>query len=144
MSIQVFAGDAVPPRCPERTCKVYYEDRLADAMSRVDNRQFFFGLTSLGYQKHFREAVNPACRDHYSGSPELTEFLPTAMKVSANGDIDYGQLAEKFHPIDLYSGLVDGRNYGRVNRLRQQKMRHARNPNGIVKSKIRFSISQFD
>jgi len=58
------------------------------------------------------------------GKPALSSFLPTP------GDLDYGKQAEKFHFLDIYSGLVDGVNYGKVHRLVAHKRRHARSPFG--------------
>lgn len=107
-------------------CGVSRKEREADAEAKVNNRIFFMGITKYGYQKPIREGVNPSCRDEYEGRPKLEQFLPNPNAT----DIDYGQLAENFRNIDVYSGLVDGRSYGRVNRLVRQKQRHARNPNG--------------
>jgi hypothetical protein len=101
-------------------------EREADAMQKVNNRIFFMGITKLGYQKPIREAINPGLRDKYEGRPSLEQFLPNPNAK----DVDYARLAEKFHNIDVYTGLVDGKNYGRVSRLLRQKIKHARNPHG--------------
>lgn len=107
-------------------CGVTQRQREEDAIQKVNNRIFFMGITKYGYQKPIREAINPKFRDKYEGRPSLEQFLP---KPNAT-DIDE-RLAENFHNIDIYSGLVDGRNYGRFSRLSRQKLRHARNPKGF-------------
>jgi hypothetical protein len=132
MSIKLYAGTSFVPSCPSPNCAVTRQEREADALARVDNRVFFMGITKYGYQKPIREAVNPAFRDKYEGRPELEQFLPDPKAK----DVDYGRLAEKFRSIDVYSGLVDGRNYGRVNRLYHQKIRHTRHPHGMICKRV--------
>jgi len=109
------------------SCGIGPNDREEDALAKVNNRIFFMGITKYGYQKPIRESVNPAYRDKFTGRPQLEQFLPDPNAT----DVDYGRLAENFRNIDVYSGLVDGKNYGRFNRLYHQKHRHARNPNGL-------------
>ncbi len=98
----------------------------------MDNRIFFMGITAHGYQQPIREAINPRYCDKFNGRPQIEQFLPKA----GDDDVDYGRLAEDFRNIDIYSGLVDGRNYGRYDRLHHQKIRHTRNPLGKNLSKI--------
>lgn len=54
----------------------------------------------------------------------MKDFLPKP------GDTDYSALAERFHFLDIYSGLVNGVNYGKFHRLYAHKRRHARSPYG--------------
>ena len=107
-------------------CNRTQKERVDEARARMDNRLFFMGLTAHGYQQPIREAINPRYRDKYIGKPELENFLPK----KGDENVDYAQLAEDFRSIDVYSGLVDGRNYGRWNRLHHHKLRHTRNPLG--------------
>jgi len=89
---------------------------------RVNTRLYFNGITKHGYQWPVMEAINPGCRDPIVGKPQLKDFLPKP------DDLDYGKLAERFRFLDVYSGLVDGINYGKVHRLVTHKRRHARSP----------------
>jgi len=104
-------------------------ERVEDARARLDNRVYFLGITAHGYQKPIREAMNPSrCyRDKYEGGPVLEDFIPNTTDTS---EVDYAHMAENFRSIDVYSGLVDGKNYGRFNRLYRHKLRHTRNPHG--------------
>jgi len=117
----------LPPKCG------YGKDEMVkDAEDHLNTRLYFLGHTLHGYQKPIKEAINPSFRDANFGRPELKQFLPPA-NPGEDENIDYGKLAENFRNIDVYSGLVDGLNYGRYNRLCYQKLRNTRNPAGTEK-----------
>jgi len=107
------------------------EKRLEEAHRRMSNRVFNLGITAHGYQEPILEAINPnpKYRDPNIGKPQISSYLPSPVE---NVTIDYEKVAENFRSIDVYSGLVDGKHYGRFNRLRQHKIRHTRNPNGKI------------
>lgn len=104
-------------------CKISALDLEEDAERRVNCPAYFNGFTKLGYQTPIREAVNPGCRDPISGKPQVGDFLPKP-------DIDSTKASERYHPIDVYAGVVNGINYGRFHRLIGHKLKHARSPYG--------------
>jgi len=108
-------------------CGVTEEVLEKAAQDKVNNRIFFMGLTDLGYQKPIRESVNPRFIDKYQGRPQMDQFVPK----KGDTNIDYRKLAEDFRNIDIYTGLVDGKHYGRFERLYYQKRRHTRSPYGM-------------
>jgi hypothetical protein len=113
------------PYCPN-ICSRTQKQRDDEANARLNNRIYFNGITLHGYQQPIREAINPRYRDENVGKPKLTDFQPP--KGAEN--VNHEKLAENFRSIDVYSGLVDGRHYGRFNRLKYQKRRHTRNTYG--------------
>ncbi|ODM93949.1 hypothetical protein Ocin01_12732 [Orchesella cincta] len=101
-------------------CQISELQLEADADIRANSSVYFMGTTKHGYQRPIMEAINPSCKDPVVGKPALKEFLPKP------GDLDYARQAERFHFIDIYSGLVNGVNYGKFQRLYGHKRRHAR------------------
>lgn len=104
------------------------EEKIDEARRRMENRLYFMGITAHGYQEPILEGINPdpKYRDANTGKPVISTFLPDPNEEN----VDFDRVAETYRTIDVYSGLVDGRNYGKFNRLRQHKIRHTRNPNG--------------
>lgn len=96
-------------------CNITEQQLQDDTNVRVENRTYFNGITRHGYQYPVREATNPGCRDPIVGKPALKDFLPKP------DETDHGKNAERFHFLDIYSGLVNGINYGKVHRLGTQK-----------------------
>ncbi len=119
-------------------CNITEQQLQEDTRVRVENRTYFNGITRHGYQYPVREATNPGCRDPIVGKPALKDFLPKP------DETDYAKNSERFHFLDIYSGLVNGINYGKVHRLVAHKKRHARSPYGPTQKFCIPLTSQMD